>query len=175
MCRGSCVSADKSASQVWIENWLTAWSNKVTRYAFQVTGDRQLAQDVAQETFLRLYLFHVNHPTREVNPPWLFTVAKNVARDLLRQHRTTSPLAEADRVEDPRASASAVGLTVRDVMSRLAPDDRQCLYLFYYADLSTDDIAHHLGISPGAVRARLFRARQRFEWQWEGNTDAPLR
>ena len=159
----------------WIETWIRDWSDKLTRYAWQMTADRQLAQDVAQETFLRLYVFHARHPMRDITPSWLFTVAKNVARDLLRSTHATSPLVDADMVEDAKSLAAPLSLAVQDILTRLAPDDRECLYLFYYADLSTDDIARHLGISRGAVRARLFRARQRFQSQWEDHSDAPLR
>ncbi len=55
----------------------------------------------------------------------------------------------------------AIQVTVQQAIDRLAPRERECLWLFYYQELSVDSIAQMLGLSPGNVRIRLLRARRR--------------
>ena len=67
---------------------------------------------------------------------------------------------------DPNADRALVAASVRDALARLKPEDRECLYLFYYAELPTAAIAAHLRLPAATVRSRLWRARRRFLAAW---------
>lgn len=170
-------AADPSVDAA-ISRWMAEWGGRLVRYAHFLTGDPDLAQDIAQEAFLRLYVFLGSRGGREPTPGWLFTVAKHLAADAKRRqrreptggHSLSSP-AGGEGVRDDAAS----GTMVRDVLSRLSPEDRECLYLFYYAELSSQEIARHLKIPAATVRTRLMRARQRFQSEWEGDGDGGTR
>ncbi len=157
----------------WIEPWMSLWANKITRYAFVLVCDQDLAQDVAQETFMKLLLFHRRYPRRSVTVGWLFKVARHLAFDTLRRHRrhprSDNGKIDGDDTTNVNQSDSHVWMPIlfRDLLERLPADDRECLWLFYYADWSTEQIARHLHIPPGTVRARLLRSRRRLKILWE--------
>ncbi len=156
---------------VWVTKWVTTWGDRVVRYARFLTGDAALAQDVAQETFLRLYLFHRRHPDRIVTPPWVFTVARRVSTDLMRRRGPVRSVPDIERAAPGSLEMPLAAMTVHDVLGRLPWDDRVCLYLFYYVGLTSQEIGEHLGIPAATVRARLHRARQRFKGQWEEDSN----
>lgn len=143
------------------------WGSRVVGYARFLTGDDAAAQDIAQETFLRLYVFLGSHRGQAPTAGWLMTVAKHLAADESRRRRREVAVADPS---GPGAVAEdlADSALVRDALSRLAPEDQECLYLFYYADLPSREIARHLNVPAATVRTRLMRARQRL---W--GVDAP--
>ncbi len=130
-------------------------------------GDRDLAQDVVQETYLRLYKHHEAH--RPISVGWLYAVTRNLCRDALRQRRRIPELFAMEPEDTTPAFEGTItkSLAIRETLATLSPRDRECLWLYYYADFSTNDLAHALRISKAAVRARLHRARQRFAENWE--------
>ena len=153
-----------------VETWVVAWGDRITRFAHSLTLDPALAQDVAQETFLRLLVWQRQHPLADPGPAWLFTVARNVAIDQLRRRRTSAVREQASAPTDPDL---AQRLAVRDAVAALPPGDRACLWLFYYGDLSVAEIGSTLHLSPTAVKARLHRARRRFAAIWDGAVAVP--
>lgn len=143
-----------------VEAWVKEWGDRVTRFAYTYTRDWMAAEDVAQETFLRLY--HHARAGRAVSPAWLLTVARNLATDWLRR----SP-AVALREDDGVSPEADRQLLVRDLVDRMRPRDREVLWLFYYADCSMVQIAEMLHIPVAQVKTRLHRARQRLRASWE--------
>lgn len=156
----------QESGEAWVANWIATWGDRVVRYAHFLTGDPGLAQDVAQESFLRLHLFHRRHPDRTVSPAWLFTVARHASADLVRRRGPVRPVPDMELVAAGSAEIPLAAMSVREVLARLPQDDRLCLYLFYYMGLTSQEIGQHLGLPAATVRARLSRARQRFKGQW---------
>ncbi|MDA8200926.1 MAG: sigma-70 family RNA polymerase sigma factor [Thermaerobacter sp.] len=142
------------------------YGDRLVRFAFAHSGDWPLAQDVAQETFLRLYRWHQRHPHREITPAWCYQVAYHLLVDDHRR-RTRERASNHQMVPDPAGGVDpAEGLgdraAILGALESLSPGDRECLWLFYYEGWSTDQIAHALDRSPATVRTRLKRARDRF-------------
>lgn len=154
----------------WNENGFPAFYAEhyaaVREYAARLFGAND-ADDVAQETMLRT-LRRPNGLDLTGSPrPWLFVVARNVAVDLHRR-RDAVPMdadalaALAPPVPDEVAAVSqrldlATGL--RQAMRGLCHRDREVLVLHEIEGLAIPEIAHRAGITPNAVRQRLFRAR----------------
>jgi len=153
------------ASDDWLAPWVEQWGDRMVQFAYTYVLDRDTAQDIAQDTFLRLFLWHRRFPDRVVTPAWLYTVAANLARDLLRRREaaTQRDLASTDSAVVPD---STTRIAVRAALDRLPLLDRQCLWLFYYADWPVPEIAVATGLSPAAVKQRLYRARKRFAHIW---------
>lgn len=154
-----------------IEDWVVHHGDAVVRYLTLQTGDGELAQDLAQETFARLYEFRAAHPARAVSVAWLYTVARRLAIDHWRAvgaRPKVSPLDENTRVGAGEAPDQHVVLReqVAAVLARMPEPERQCLILFYFEDWSLDTIARALDLSPVTVRVRLYRARGRFRDLW---------
>lgn len=147
-----------------IAEWVDQWGDRLVGFAWTYLHDAELAQDVAQETFLRLVAYRRRAPHRDVHPGWLFAVARRLCLDQLRRPATRGlPAAEA---ADARSGAAFAAVDVEAVLRQLKPADRECLWLFYYGGRSAVEIAQLLGIPPDRVKGRLYRARQRFGAAW---------
>ena len=161
----------------WIQPWIEEWGDTLARFVLWHTHDRELAQDIAQETFWRLHQWHERHPHNPVSGGWLFATARRIMID---GHRKKRVMADGRCVDeaidgDPLMEQRVVQrLAVEDVLTHLAPIDRECLWLFYYQSLSVAEIAPILRLSETGVRTRLHRARRRFAQVWKENQDEPL-
>jgi len=145
-----------------------AYQQPITTYLSHVTGNTEQAEDLAQDTFLRAYRAllrgeHVEHPKA-----WLYRIATNVANDRWRRARLLRWLPLLDNVYEPglrapnQAEDVAERLAVQSALARLQPGYRIPLVLHLCEGLSIAEIGEVLGISQGAVKMRLSRAREQF-------------
>ena len=142
----------------------------LVRMLYRRTGDRDRAEDLAQETFARAVAAPPNNPR-----PWLFAVALNLVREdgrksvtrgrrleLLRNEQdrpVAAPDAEFDRNEDVAR--------VRAALAKLNERDREAL-LLKAEGFGYDEIAATLGLAKGAVGTTLARARRRLVEAYRG-------
>ena len=140
------------------------YKDPVYRLALSFTGSPADAEDVTQTVFLK-YL--ENRPELEPGreKAWLLQVTANESRNLWRWFRrhATVPLEEVQPVAILPPQVEEVAESVK----KLKPMDRAVLYLFYYEEYSTGEIARMLQISQSAVTTRLHRARERLKAQLE--------
>lgn len=158
--------AERLPEDAWLTDWIDAWGDRLVRYAYVLTKDYHHAQDVTQETFMRLMVFHEKYPEREISPGWLFTVAR---REALTHYRRR----KHETLIDSYGTMGETDLHVwlppafRELLEHLSLVERETIWLFYYQDWSTDAIARYLHQSPGAVRGRLMRVRKKLRALWE--------
>lgn len=149
------------------------------RYLHRLTGDGDVAEDIAQEAFVRL--LKQTLPEQEIRP-WLFTVAMNLVRDRARKSerrqrlltsapnlvsRPALPDEDMERVERIQA--------VRDVLEQLPERDRQLL-LMREEGFKYDEIARVIGVAPASVGTLIARALKKFVSAFdarEASTDDP--
>ncbi|MFT3916715.1 MAG: sigma-70 family RNA polymerase sigma factor [Anaeromyxobacteraceae bacterium] len=125
----------------------------------RVAGDGALADEVAQEAFVRfLDRDGLALPEAE-RRPYLYGIAWRVLADLRRHARRHSPLAEAPA--ETTAPASPEAARAVEVLAALPERQRALLWLAHVEGLSHKEIAAALGLSPGSVRVLLHRARAR--------------
>lgn len=153
-----------------LEGWITSHGDRITQFAFTYVQDWAAAQDVAQETFLRLFSTHCQRPEVRISAGWLYQVAHHLSIDMLRKRQGPRRLEAKITAMTSGMQDLTVTLVAREVMKRLHPRDRECLWLVYYEDLSIAETAKALHLTPDAVRTRLRRARDRFRAQWEVET-----
>ena len=149
------------------------------RYLDRLSGDPQLAADVAQEAFVRL-LQRGDMPDEP--GAWLVTVATNLLRDDRRQAGRRLRLLEADPDSVPVATSASDPATeadtderrrlVRAALERLTPRDRSAL-LLRHAGYSYREIAAAVGIADGSVGTVLLRAGAAFRTVYEEMHGAP--
>lgn len=150
-----------------IEALFRAHHAGLVRYLTRRLGDRDWAEEVAQETFLRA----LRAPPRENGRSWLFAVATNLVRDQARQlatRRRHLALLAAEAREDEAAQPTMEDLMLRAHEARLARQaleglaerDREAL-LLKEEGLDYGEIAEALGLSVGSVGTTLARARRR--------------
>ena len=147
--------------QIEFQQVVEAYAPSLYRLAYSYCGNRSDAQDAVQEVFLK----YLQHPPVCDGPDrlraWLMTTTANKCKDLLRSanRRRTAPLADAPAPPD---NADEV-LDVRAAVLKLPPGLRGVVYLFYYEQLPTRQIAQILNLSETAVRSRLHTARKQLK------------
>ncbi len=168
---------DTAAFAALVERY---WGPIVGRFYRQL-GDRQEAEDLAQEVFLRLYRARGRYQAKAKFSTWLFHVALNVARNAVRSRRrrpclplshlatveandTFSRRHRPDHGECPSRllERAELALRVRSALSALADRQRAALEL-QFQDHSYQEIAHTLAMSPEAAKSLLYRARQQLK------------
>jgi RNA polymerase sigma-70 factor, ECF subfamily len=144
------------------------YSGPVFVVAHGVLGNRDLAADATQETFVRAWRAAGRYePGRELGP-WLFTIARRVAIDIWRRQRRISPHpVEDDAVvsSPPELDSIWEAYQVRAAVDRLPTDEREVVRLCHFAQLSHAEVAARLGVPVGTVKSRSHRAHRRLaEW-----------
>ena len=146
--------------------------NKVFSIAKGILLDSDEAEDATQEIFTLAYKNLHRFDRRSRFSTWLFRIAVNRSIQQGRKQksrRTHVTLGEdAESVPDaPIEFESPIKGRVDDAMETLLPADRAVLTLFYWDDLSLQEIGESLGCSANAAKTRLFRARERFKDAFE--------
>jgi RNA polymerase sigma-70 factor (ECF subfamily) len=136
-------------------------------------GQRELAEDVTQEVWLRA-VREWRHKGVPDNPlGWLTTVARNLILNHLRRREAVSldavSAAEVlDALESNTVSDSAeIATVVREALTRLPKDEAQLLETFHYDRCKVAQLAEAYGISERAIEGRLRRARERLRRELE--------
>ena len=163
-----------------VERLFRTYNVPLVRYLTRRLGDRDWAEEVAQETFLRA----LRQDRIDNERAWLFAVATNLVRDEARKdarrRRHLALLAERERAEGPaeqeptsleRAQEAAMA---RRAVDALAERDRLAL-LMREEGLSYEEIAVALELSPGSVGTTLSRARRRLVEVYEEQQRARAR
>ena len=137
------------------------YERRLYGFGLRLLGDRGLAEELVQETFVRLWRSSPRFdPGRGTVRALLFTIARRVAVDLRRRPSSRAFAAEVEDAEafDARADDVLLSVTVRDAMMSLSPAHREVLELIYDEDLRLADIATRLGLPLGTVKTRSFYA-----------------
>jgi RNA polymerase sigma factor (sigma-70 family) len=144
------------------------WYPQVHRWAVGQTDDRDAAEDVAQQVLIRLHL-HLDRFRGDAKlSTWLFQVTRNAARDAFRKRRRRERMMERVVSADPTVPADPtdeverremMGLA-RQALARLPERQRTVFDLVDLQGYAAAEAANLLGLSPGTVRAHLFRARR---------------
>ncbi len=121
-------------------------------YALSLVGERTVAEDLAQEALVRVY---VRWGLLREPRPYAYRIVSNLARDRWRRRRT-EVAAFPDLVG---ADAGPPDVTVLDAVERLPPRLRDVVLLHYYADLPVAEVAVALRRPAGTVKRRLSEAR----------------
>ena len=130
----------------------------VLRTVFLILGDRGKAEDVTQEAFIQL-LSHWKKISRYERPDaWVRRVAIRLAVKTQKRERMRAVL-ERDTTSGQLPTAPDVDLA--NALRQLPLKQRTCVLLFYYEDRPIAEIVDILGISEGAVKVHLHRARER--------------
>lgn len=134
------------------------YGDMVFRLAYSYTRSRTDAEDVMQETLLKLYTAQKSFETHEHQRNWMIRVAVNECKRLLRTpwRRRTGPLEEA--ADTPVWDTPAQSELFCQVMA-LPPKYRAAIYLYYYEGYAVREVAALMGAKLSTVQTWLLRAR----------------
>ena len=160
--------------------------HRLVRYLLYLIGRRESAEDLAQETWVRVLQRGSQYNGRQRFDPWLFAIARNLAIDYLRKKRTAvqtpslpndrdailllpssgpSPFEAAARSEDAIRLAGQLQI--------LSPLYREALLLRFQEDLSLPEIAQVLGAPVTTVTSRIYRGLAALRSAFEEGGDSP--
>ncbi len=141
----------------------------VRAFLRRLTFDRDLADDLAQETFLRLLRHVGRYDSRYAMKTWLLTIARRLLINHLRRadrHNGTlpeqplpaagdGPLEQADAADQRRN----IRRMLEHALAQLTEPQRQAILLFHQQEMSIQDAARVMGVPVGTVKSHLHRAR----------------
>ena len=143
-----------------LEELYQRYAAKLYGFGVRMLGDRDLAEELVQETFLRLWRSARSYdPDRGSVAAFVFTMARRIAIDLWRRPSSRPFEPETDRSEPvDKVDAMLTSVAVQEALRDLSPAHREVLELTYRADLKQADIAAVLGIPLGTVKTRTYYA-----------------
>ena len=172
------LSGDSAAYAILVERF----QRKVFRVAIAIVRDEAEADTVTQDTFVQAYLNLAKFQGRAEFETWLTRIAINRSRDVLRRRRFVSLFVISEDgdehmiiepVDDrPDAERQILSSQLRIAINRaektLSAQQKVVFRLRHYENLSLEEIATHLGLRAGTVRAHLFRAIHKIREQLAG-------
>jgi RNA polymerase sigma-70 factor (ECF subfamily) len=147
------------------------YAERLHAFLVRVTGSRDDADDLLQDTWIRVARGAPSFDTRRRARPWLYGVAANLARDLHRRRGVRLRAAHAvkqDATPEPVAFRPIERIELRARLARLPERLREVLVLRFYDDLDEAEMAEALGIPRGTVKSRLHGAIRELRRGWEG-------
>jgi RNA polymerase sigma-70 factor (ECF subfamily) len=163
-----CITRAQRGEVAAFTELVARYQDRIYRFLVRLTRSQDDALDLTQETFLRAFQgLPLWRPDARFTT-WLFRIARNLAFDLLRRHKTVEFVALEDDADAPdptpgpdAALEMAQRLRLLDAaLLRLPAEHREIVLLREIEDLSYDDIAAVLDINLGTVKSRLARARR---------------
>jgi len=152
--------------------WLVeAHQTRVYTLALRMLGNEAEAQDAAQDAFVQAFTRLSSYRPEWRFKTWIMAIASHLCIDRLRRRRlepstfADQPDPEAEFVSrEPQPDVAVAAGEQRDVLRRmlasLPPEDRSMLAMYYWGDLSYEEIAQAMRTTVPAVKSRLFRARR---------------
>jgi len=149
---------------------VSAYHRLIYRLAFSCMGNRFDAEDIVQDTFLRLYQYKKPFSDEEHKKAFLLRVASNLCKDM---HK--SAWFKRNTVLDENIPAnycfSESENVLREYILRLKPGYRSVIFLFYYEGYCVTEIANILKMSETAITTRLNRARSQLKRELADNKE----
>jgi len=128
--------------------------------AYSMLGDKDLADDAAQETFAIACQKLGTLRRRDKFAGWLASICRNTARNILRSKSKTEAVSFQERVENQNGEDHRRD-AIRQAVFKLRSSERELIVLRYYNGFSQAQISNVLNISPQAVNGRLVRAKRK--------------
>jgi RNA polymerase sigma factor (sigma-70 family) len=166
---------DEAALGAIMQRWELPVKSVIARLVFNASE----AEELAQETFVRVWQQRARFRAGAEFRPWVFSIAVNLARNRLRWWRrrpnisldqwTEGSGAAANQKRDERMEEGGAtqlerterALAVRDAIAALPTELREAIVLFEYEQMSHSEIAAAVGATPKAVETRIYRAKEK--------------
>lgn len=138
----------------------------VWRFLTHLVADRALAEDLTQETFLRMHRSLDGFEGRSKFSTWVFSIARNLGIDALRRRERRNLLPV--RIGRPPTDTPSPedGVAMFSVVAELDASIRECLLLVEVLGLTYREVGDVVGIPEGTAKSRVFRARRDLAARW---------
>jgi RNA polymerase sigma factor (sigma-70 family) len=162
-------SGDETAFAELMQRWELPVKSVIARIILNASE----AEDLAQETFVRLWQHRRRFDPSKAVKPWILGIAINLARNRLRWWKRRPTVSLEDWTETPASTAGSgidsrhhlerqeKAIAIRDAVAALPRDLREAIVLFEYEHMSYAEIAATLDATPKAIENRIARAREK--------------
>jgi RNA polymerase sigma-70 factor (ECF subfamily) len=154
-----------------LDQLIEMYQHRLLRYLLFLTGKREVAEDLFQETWMRVLLRGAQYNGKARFDTWLFTIARNLVIDLSRKRQMASLDEMSEAGEDERPFEVAIDgpspleqfatredrAEVAEVLLKLEPNYREVLTLRFHEELSLEEIASVTRAPLSTVKSRLYR------------------
>lgn len=164
------IRAAAAGDTAAFEELVRGYQEHVWRFLRHLLSDPDLARDITQETFVRIYRRLDSFRFDSKFSTWVFQVARNAGIDALRSRQRRQRLASTLQLR-PRLSEPSGELTVElgEALQSLKPKLREAFVMIEGLGLSYREAGEALGVPEGTVKSRVFKARrQLLAWMREG-------
>ncbi|HVT83792.1 MAG TPA: RNA polymerase sigma factor [Chitinophagaceae bacterium] len=173
---GKVLDGDQQAYAGLVERY----QNYVFTLAMRFTKNREDAEEVSQDIFIKAYRSLADFRGASKFSTWLYTIVNTTCITFLRKKKLVTYSLDHEKVfdvADSKDSGFRANLVeqksrtnmVNEAIALLSPDDAEIITLFYKAEQSLDEIGKILGLDPKTAKVRLHRARQRLKEKMETN------
>jgi len=161
MMATAIVESDDLLERLYLE-----YHRPIVNYLYRMVGDSEQAEELAQDVFVRAYGGLARLEENSNYRAWLYRIATNLAYDTLRRRRLVRWFSLRETDQDERVTQGPDRLAehqaIQQALMRVPETYRSALVLFSVQGYAVKEIAESLGISEGAVKTRLSRAREMF-------------
>jgi RNA polymerase sigma-70 factor (ECF subfamily) len=154
-----------------LDRLIELYQHRLLRYLLFLTGKREVAEDLFQETWMRVLLRGAQYNGKARFDTWLFTIARNLVIDLSRKRQMASLDEMSEAGEDERPFEVAIDgpspldqfairedrAEVAEVLLKLEPNYREVLILRFHEEMSLEEIASFTQAPLSTVKSRLYR------------------
>jgi len=155
------------------EKIVDQYQKSLINFHYRFVGNRQDAEDLAQETFLKVYLKLDTLKEGQKLRSWIFSIARNQAIDFFRKHKDREVALESEVLEYFAEYASnssddhegnilnkQVAKELNTYLRELSDEDRRIIKLLYYEGLTYKEISKMMNINQNTLKSRLHRVRK---------------
>jgi len=159
-----------------LEKLYIKYHRELYLYAFSLCRDHHLAQDLTSETFFKAMLSIKDNNLQYIKY-WLFRVCKNLFLDHTRKDKefsNTEGLENMFKIEDTpldKLIDNEEKKHLYNLVVNLRTSYKEILILYYYCDFTIKEISETIGLTEGAAKTLLFRARKKLRTALEGKNE----
>ena len=143
-----------------LEQLLDQYHRKVFRMALAFVRDEGIAEEIAQDVFLKVWRAFPSFDGRAAPSTWLFSIARNTCLSAVRSqsYRRTTPISEIAEPAVPEVVTR--DLALEQAVAQLPEPQRRVITLFYYEQRKIKEVAAMLGVPEGTVKSWLHDAKR---------------
>jgi RNA polymerase sigma-70 factor (ECF subfamily) len=147
------------------------YKDRTYNLAFRICGNREEAEEVTQDAFLKVFRSLKGFKMKSSFATWLYRIVYNTAISYVRNKKKgilsleDFPAEAADfagkNISEEEAEKEYRNALVNFALQKINEEERGLISLFYYEEMSTEEISDFTGISKSNIKVKLFRARQK--------------
>ncbi|MGI9549596.1 MAG: RNA polymerase sigma factor [Aurantibacter sp.] len=161
------LNGDDTAFAVLVNRY----KNMVFTLAMQMLKNREEAEEISQDTFIKIFKSLDKFKGDSKFSTWVYRIAYNSCLDRIKTYKRQYATVGIDEFTENQVKTLETAFdlmersdrekSVKECLHRLPEDDCVLITLFYYEELSLEEISKVIGIDPNNVKVKLFRARKR--------------